>query len=216
MNKPLIQKIVIAIVVLILLAVGLAWIFRPKHKAPAVVQIQTTNQPMLGKPEAKVKLVVFEDLKCIACKNFNNTVFPKIKEKYIDTGLVNYTIINLAFIPGSMPAANAARCLYQENPQWFFIYVDHLYQNQPPEQDNWATIPKLVEFANVIPGVDQEKLSRCIYDSPYNELIEKNFALAKKVIGSPVLTPSLYINGRRVNPVTWDQIDQIIKNELNS
>ena len=57
-----------------------------------------------------------------------------------------------------MPAANAARCLYKQNPDWFFTFVDYVYQNQPPESEDWATIPRLVQFANVIPGVDAERL----------------------------------------------------------
>ncbi len=214
MNKSALRNIVIVVVLLAVLAVILAFLFKPKVRSSQAVSIPTADQPMLGKPNAKIKIVVFEDLKCIACKIFNNSVMPKIKQTYIDPGIANYTVINLAFIPGSMPAANAARCLYQDNPQWFFTFVDYVYQNQPPEQLDWATIPKLVEFAShSIPEVDKQKLSRCIYESPHTDFIEKNFEIAKKAIGETVMTPSIFINGHLAPEPSWKQIHDMIAAE---
>jgi protein-disulfide isomerase len=202
MNKSTITKIITVLVVLALIVAALLIFGRPHGEEAPKVQIDTTDQPTRGKADAKVQIVVFEDLKCIACKRFNNTVLPEIKKAYIDTGVANYTVISLAFIPGSMPAANAARCLYKQNPEWFFTFVDNVYQNQPPENQDWATIPKLVEFAKVIPNLDEEKLSRCIYDSPYTDFMQQNFQQALKLQGSSVETPAIYINGRLIQAVT--------------
>ena len=162
MNKSTLTKIIAAILTVVLLGAALVIFAKPKGKTATIQSIDTNGQPTLGKADAKVQIVIFEDLKCIACRNFNNNILPKIRQDYIDTGIANYTVINLAFIPGSMPAANAARCLYKENPEWFFKFVDNVYQHQPPEKQNWATIPQLIEFANVIPNVNTEKLSQCI------------------------------------------------------
>lgn len=205
-----ISKIVVFIAAMLVL--GAAWAFwgTPKTNNTPVVQIDTTDQPTRGNPKAKVHIVIFEDLKCMACRNFNNTVLPEIRKQYIDTGIAKYTVINVAFIPGSMPAANAARCLYKQNPDWFFAYVDHVYQNQPPENEDWATIPRLVQFANVIPGVDQDKLSHCIYDSPYTDFIQNNFKLAGKLQGSTVATPAVYVDGRFVDPPTVANLQKAI------
>lgn len=211
MNKPLVQKCVVAIAVLAVIAIAAAFLWKPRlHLAPAV-QIDTTDQPLMGNQGAKVHIVVFEDLKCIACKQFNNTVLPRLKEKYIDPGIANYTMINLAFIPGSMPAANAARCLYKENPAWFFEFTDDIYQHQPPESENWAIIPKLTEFASHIPGVDQEKLSRCIFESPYTGFMINNFKMAKKLQGDTVSTPAVYVNGHPVETPSLENIEATIQ-----
>lgn len=213
MNKSVVQKIIAAVVVLILLGLGLVFLAKPHDKRNPVLKIDTTDQPVLGKPDAKVHIVVFEDLKCIACKIYNNTVLPQIKTDYIDKGIANYTVINVAFIPGSMPAANAARCLYNQNPAWFFSFVDNVYKNQPPENEDWATIPRLVQFANVIPGVDADKLSHCIYDSPYTGFIQNNFAQAGKLQGSTISTPAIYINGRLVDPPSIETLSKAIDAE---
>lgn len=213
MNRSTLLKIISVIGVLVLLAVALAFFKKPPTKNGQVFTINTNDQPTMGKIDAGVQIVVFEDLKCIACKTFNNTVLPLIKKEYIDTGAAKYTVINLAFIPGSMPAANAARCLYKENPDWFFAFVDHVYQNQPPETEDWATIPKLVEFASAIPGVNPEKLSHCIYDSPYTDFILKNFEQARQLQGPSVSTPAVYVNGHFVEEPSALHVKKAIASE---
>lgn len=205
------KKIVISVVAIIILIAVLAVIFRPQPDLPKPVAINTQNQPILGQKNAKIHFVAFEDLKCVACKGFSNNLFPIIKQKYIDTNLANFTFINLAFIPNSVPAATAAHCLYIQNPQFFFPFVEYVYAHQPPEEENWATIPKLAEFASHIRGVNLQQLSQCIFESPYNDLLKKNFLLAEHIMGTPVMTPSLFINGVKVNPLTLEQIDKIIK-----
>jgi protein-disulfide isomerase len=211
MKKSLIQVAVLAVVAIVVLILILLWAFKPEIKLPTPVVIDTSDQPRTGNPDAKIHIVVFEDLKCIACKQFNNNLLPKIEKEYVDTGLANYTIINLAFIPGSLPAANAARCIYTQNPTQFFKFVNTVYQNQPPENQDWATIPKLMEFANNLTGIDNQKLSQCIYESPYTKFIQNNFELARRLQGEVVYTPTLYVNGYLVDPLTWDHFNKVIK-----
>ncbi len=205
-----IQKIVIIVVILAITILALSFIKKRHPNLPTSVKIDTADQPTMGNAKAKVHIVVFEDLKCIACRQFNNNLLPLLKQKYIETGVASYTVINVAFIPGSMSAANAARCLYREKPEWFFEFVDYVYQNQPSEQEDWATIPKLVEFASHIPNVNQQKLSRCIFESPYTSFIQNNLQQGEKLMGGTVYTPTVFINGYRVDPLTPQRIDQVI------
>lgn len=185
--------------------------FITKETLPKAVIINTDNQPVLGNTSAKIHIVSFEDLKCMNCARFNNAVFPAIKKKYIDTGIANYTMINLAFVPGSMPAANAARCVYQQNSDAFFDYVDAIFKNQPPENQNWATIPTLLTFAANVKGIDTDLLADCLIKSPHTSFIENNLQTAIAVMTPPVSTPTVYINGVLVKPLTEEQIDRVIK-----
>lgn len=211
MNKSIVKKIIILIGVLITLGVILGVAGKYSSPSKAAQTINTDDQPTMGNSKAKIHIVVFEDLKCIACRNFNNNVLPKIKSDYIDKGLAKYTVINLAFIPGSLPAANAARCLYKENPEWFFTFVNNIYLNQPPEKEDWATIPRLVQFAGVIPGLDTDKFSRCIYESPYTDFIQNNFKMAQNLQGSTVSTPAIFVNGRLVENPNFNNIKKAIE-----
>src|SRR3990167_10099812 len=156
---------VLFVISIVILGVVGFFIVKPilyKSDLPKPVTINTINQPMIGNPKAKIHFVVFEDLKCSNCARFNNTVFPYLKKKYIETSQANYTMINLAFIPGSMPAANAARCIYMQNNALFFDYIDAIYKNQPPEDSDWATVPKLMIIASRIKAIQSDQLAQCL------------------------------------------------------
>lgn len=210
-------KILMITVVLLVIAAIVFFILSPQHtksSLPTAVSINLNNQPTLGNPNAKLHIVAFEDLKCGNCMRYNETIFPALYNNYIKSSKANYTIINLAFIQGSLPAANAARCIYVQNHDAFFDYVKYIYAHQPPEDQDWATIPNLMLFATHVSGIDSDKLANCLVASPYAQFFMDNLTLATKVMGSNVATPTLYINGIKVDPLTWDHIQQII-NQLS-
>jgi protein-disulfide isomerase len=202
-NKPLIIVTIIACVVAAGLIMGLT---RKKVVAPLSTVINTANQPTLGQANAPVSVVVFEDLKCPVCAEFNKAIFPKVIKPAIDEGKIKYTMITLAFIPGSIPAGNAALCLYKKDKNYFFPFVDYLFQHQGDESKDWATVPTLLSFArNAIPSLssaDQEELSRCISAGTYTSALADNLAIAEKAMPSGVGTPTIYINGKMVRPLS--------------
>lgn len=205
--KPVVIVTAIAAIIVSVLAVALT----SQTKLPKPVRIATAGNPTFGNKNARVQLVAFEDLKCGNCKIYNNTLLPKIKKKYIDTGIAKYTMIVVAFIPGSIPAANAALCLYHQNKNFYFPFVKYLYQHQPPEQDNWATIPSLLKFAKTsVPQANLQKLSNCIFASEHTDTINANFKLGMKIMHGQLATPTLYVNGMIVQPLTMKRLDQLI------
>lgn len=209
-----IQIAVIVIVLLVIVAALIAYFCRPVKMSsppPPPVAIDTTNQPTEGNATAKVHIVAFEDLKCFNCKRYELNIFPKIKELYIDTNKASYSFINLAFIFGSMPAANAARCLYDQNPAYFFPFVHYVYSHQPPESEDWATIPALMDMASHIQGVDKDKLSQCLVTSPNMTLINNNLVMAVKIMNGKVETPSVYVNGMIARPLTLERIQELVR-----
>lgn len=204
---------VLFVISIVILGVVGFFIVKPilyKSDLPKPVTINTINQPMIGNPKAKIHFVVFEDLKCSNCARFNNTVFPYLKKKYIETSQANYTMINLAFIPGSMSAANAARCVYMQNNALFFPYIDYIYHHQLPEDQDWANIPTLLNYASKIEGIDVIKLGVCMLKSPYNQFISDNLKQASVLMNGVVATPTLYINGIRVKNLTQSDIDEVV------
>lgn len=212
-NNKLIKITILCVLVLVAIASVSLLYFRPlliRAHLPKPVKIDTTHQPTLGNPNAKIHIVVFEDLKCVNCARFNNTVMPYIKKRYIDPGRAKYTMINLAFISGSLPAANTAHCIYMQNPASFFDFVDMIFHNQPPEEQNWATIPALMTLAAKIQGMNTDQLASCMIDNTYAPLIENNLKQAMKLMNQAVETPAIYVNGIRVSPATKAQLDLVI------
>ncbi|MCX7125876.1 MAG: thioredoxin domain-containing protein [Gammaproteobacteria bacterium] len=212
-NNSLIKIAILSILALVIVAVIAFVIIKPimfKKDLPKPITIDTQNQPTLGNPKAKITMVAFEDLKCSNCARFNTQIMPHIKKHFIDTGIAKYIMINLAFIQGSMPAANAARCVYMQNNNLFFGFTDYLFQHQPPEDQDWATIPTLMIDAGKIKGINTDQLAQCLVKSPYDQFIQNNLKQAMAIMDKSVATPTLYINGIKVDPLTKKQIDLII------
>ena len=84
-NKPLIILTILACVVAAALIMGLT---RKKESAHSLTVINTAGQPTLGQANARVSVVVFEDLKCPVCAEFNKVIFPKVIKPAIDEGKI--------------------------------------------------------------------------------------------------------------------------------
>lgn len=213
-NNKAIKIAIISVIAVVVIAAVVIFFIQPlfsKKALPQPIVINTQNQPTLGNPKAKIHIVAFEDLKCSNCARFNQELMPYIKKQFIDTGIAKYTLINLAFINGSMPAANAAHCVYLQNNALFFDYTDYIFKHQPPENQDWATVPTLLTFAATIKGINTDELAQCLVKSPYDQFIHANLAQAIKIMPNGIVsTPTLYINGIIVRPLTQSQIEKVI------
>ncbi|MCH9608799.1 MAG: hypothetical protein S4CHLAM45_07110 [Chlamydiales bacterium] len=192
-------------------------IFFLKTHLPDSIVINTKGQPTIGYTKSLVHIVVFEEPKCSNCKEYNNTIFPKIKKTFIDTHLASYTSIPVSFLPGSMPAAVALLCVYYGDPLYpnndlFFAYLDYMYEHQPKENTDWATTDQLLEFASkASPAIETEKLRKCIDRSVYRSKIAQNTDYGKKVMGGRIMTPTVYVNGIEVKELTFESISDLIE-----
>ncbi len=206
MNKALVS-ITLSILAVLLFAV---LIFNKVQRVdlPPAQQINISGQPTIG--QGKITIVAFEDMKCSNCKRYATEIYPHIKSHYIDTGKATYVLIPLAFIQNSIPAGNAALCVYHQKPELFFQYVDYLYQHQPDEALDWATPETLTQFAQQVPGIDMQRFAACIQNNTYYTQLQQNLGLAGKVMGDTIQTPTLYINGYLVTPMTIEQIEKVI------
>jgi len=206
------KRFVISIVILIVVVVAAFLVFKPKNTAPppAHILIDATGQPTTGNPKAPLHIIAFEDLKCANCRRYNMSVYPKIKANYINTHRAQYTVIPLSFLPSSAPAGNAALCLYHQKPSFFFDFVEYVYLHQPPESTNWATLSALLQMANQsTPSADMNALSHCMMNNKYVNQLANNLKIAQSIMHHGVQTPSVYVNGVLVRPLTFEHFNQI-------
>lgn len=162
------------------------------------------QQPMLGDPEAPVKIVEFGDYKCPVCQQFDAKLFPKIKKNFIDTGKVAYYFMNFPIIPGSVPAELASESVFHHSPDLFWKYHDAIYANQGPEDEDWATAEFLVQLAKKhVPGIDTEQLKKDIEEQTYLDEVksDKQKGNSLGVQG----TPTLFVDGEMLD---WEHTSQ--------
>lgn len=156
------------------------------------------SQPVLGGPDAPVKIVEFGDYKCPVCQQFDAAFFPKIKKDFIDTGKVAYYFMNYPIIEGSMPAALASESVYHNSPDQFWAYHDAIYANQGSESENWATTDFLIHLAKMhVPEIDTEQLRKDIEEKTYLDQIKKEKQKGETL--GVQGTPTIFVNGEMLD-----------------
>ncbi|WP_460327649.1 DsbA family protein [Paenibacillus sp. YSY-4.3] len=200
----------------VLLALCIIVLLIPTKPSDKAESFDYASLPVLGDPNASIKIVEFGDYKCPACSIFNELVKPQIQSDYVDQGKAAFYFMNYPFIgPDSDTAALAAQAVYHQSNEAFWTYFDALYKNQPDEREQWATVDYLVELAQKESiDVDYDLLRKDIEEKTYqNEVDEhRNKANQLRVQG----TPSIFVNGKPYNGNFGDytEIKKVIENEL--
>ena len=146
-----------------------------------------------GNKDSKVKLMVFESLTCSHCANFHINIYPKLKEDFIDKGLLS---VEFKSFPLDIIAFNASKIAHCKNDGDTKI-LHHLYLNQ----DKWIKGKNELE-AN-------QALKKFIDSTQYNLDFEK--CLSNKKTEDHILedridgvkkydvkaTPTVIINGKK-------------------
>lgn len=204
-------------IAILLFGIGLVVCIVQKEEG---VKLEVGDQPTIGYAKAAVHVVVFEEPKCIDCKHFNESIYPLIKKKYIDTNKIRYTVIPVSFLQGSMPAAVALYCAYYQDPVYpnsevFFTYLDYLFTHQPTEASDWATPEKLLEMAqDSSKAIQPDQLKGCIDKQTYRIRVEKNNAYGRKLMNGSLVTPTVYVDGIRVEKLSANSVERLIKKQL--
>lgn len=192
----------------------------PTSLNPEAVNFRLDKQPSLGDPQAPIKVVEFADFKCPACKTFETTVFPQLKQDYIDTGKVQFFFINFPLPLGidSYTAADAAECVYHQNEAAFWAYYRTVYQNQGEERDTWATTSMLLslvqEHVQPLAGVNITELEKCIAEKRYEKDVEEDKKIG--IMAGVTGTPTIFVNKKQVDRWwPYANVKAAIEKELN-
>jgi protein-disulfide isomerase len=168
----------------------------------------------IGSAEAKVTIKVFSSLTCPHCASFHSNIFEKLKEEYINKGLVKFE--HHAF-PLDLAALNAeviVRC--QDNNEKKFELLTEIYN----KQTTWAVgsdinkINKLIKKVGLNFDLSDEKMDVCLKnDLAQDEILEQRIEAQKKYkIES---TPTIIINGKKYSgKVDYEQFKKVIDKKL--
>lgn len=186
--------------------------------------INTDMQPTIGYPKAKVQVVALLEPKCPDSKRYYDDVYSKFEEEFINTNKVRYTVIPVSFLPHSMPAAIALLCVYNQDPQYpnadlFFDYLHYIYQHQPPERENWATVENMQKFAAATsPAIQLDRLKDCMTTQKYRVQIQKNTDYGNRLMKGHLSTPTVFVDGIQVenkeDTIDWNNLKRAIQQAL--
>jgi protein-disulfide isomerase len=92
---------------------------KPKPLPSEPVDISTAR--VIGRPSAKLAVILYSDFQCPFCANFANGTLPEILKQFVDTGKVQFAFRHLplqAIHPFALKAAEAAECGGAQGKFW--------------------------------------------------------------------------------------------------
>lgn len=126
------------------------------------LDLDISQNPSLGDPQAPVMMVNYSSYYCGFCSAFKLNIFPKIKEKYIDTGLVYYV-----YKDAGSPNDNvflSAHCANEQNQFW--AYQNLLIEKGVKGEEDLLTYAQELKL-------DTQLFQTCLNNSDkYSPLIE--------------------------------------------
>lgn len=162
---------------------------------------------VVGSDDAKVTVIEYASLTCSHCANFHANTWPKLKEKYVDTGKVRFILREFPLDPLAMAGFMLARCNGNER---FYPISDLLME----QQRNWAFTEKPVDALFSLAkqaGFTQESAEACLkrqdlYDAV---LAVKNHGAEKLRVQS---TPTFFVNGQRHSgALTFAEFEKVLQ-----
>lgn len=178
------------------------------------------NGAKLGKDDAPIKLVAYEDFQCPFCLQYTANQEGELIEKYVKTGEVQLEFRHLAILGAeSVRAAIASQCAADQNKFW--EYQNKLFRVQA-EAGQFKAEKKdagrfsdgnLKGFAKGL-GLSSETFDKCLDTSQHLNVVQQHLldARALKITATPgfVVNGSPLGSGSPTNVEGWKSIfDQV-------
>jgi protein-disulfide isomerase len=207
------QRLIVVIVIIVAALVVVGLLVLPNF-TPVGEVVSITPQPhpdaqgmAIGDPDAPVRIDVFEDFQCPACRTFTENYEPLIVSNDVSAGRVYYVFRHWPFIgPESLQAANASMCANAQGRFW--DYHDMLFQNQTGENVGAFADRRLVAFAENL-GLNMSDFNACFRSNEYQAEIQSDYSEGTQLgVGG---TPSVFVNGVQLSPGLIPSYDQIVE-----
>jgi protein-disulfide isomerase len=158
---------------------------------------------MIGSDKAPVTIIEYASMTCPHCAHFSATTFPELKQRYIDTGKVRFTL--RAFPLDALAAAGfmLAVCGGKEK---YMPMLEVLFAKQP----DWIVkepLPPLKSIAKQF-GFTEDQFNQCLANQKVLDGVQqvRDHAVEKLGVNS---TPTFFVNGKKL---TGDlSIEQLAK-----
>ena len=127
----------------------------PPFAGPALAETVSTAELMkpealpdlaLGDDKAPVTIIEYASMTCPHCAHFQETTFPELKKRYIDTGKVRYILRDFPLDSLAGAAFVFAHCAGKDDKNKYYAVIDTLFR----QQRQWAVekpIPPLMAIA---------------------------------------------------------------------
>lgn len=182
----------------------------PKTKDVSAAEVAKPGElaeVVLGKADAPITIIEYASITCGHCGHFHREMLPKLKAKYIDTGVAKLYIREFPLESVAAASSMLARCA---GPSKTYEVIETLFERQQKWLAGNDVRNALVAIMKEH-GMDEAGFTSCLEDR----------ALLKKISGvrdrgnrefGVNSTPTFFINGKAlVGPRSIDEFTAIIE-----
>jgi protein-disulfide isomerase len=167
--------------------------------AADVAKPQSLPDMALGPANATVTVTEYASMTCPHCAAFTETVFPKIKSEYIDSGKIRFVFREFPLDIKAAAGSMLARCIAKDDAPKYFAVIDLLFK----QQSDWVmknTTETLIRIGKQA-GLTQQAVEDCLKDQALLDKIAADQKFANEVL-KVNSTPTFFINGEMVKGET--------------
>jgi len=177
---------------------------------------------VMGNPNAPVKLIEYGSLSCPHCAKLAQEGYPTLVGQFVGSGKMSLEFRSFAIHPQDVPLTVLAECAGTET---FFPLAEELYKNYDavteatmkgadkakaigtlPENQRFVALADALGFTDFFAarGLSKDQQKACLADPAKATAVAKlSETYSNEGIDS---TPTLLINGTKVEGATWDEL----------
>lgn len=210
---------------------AIAKITPPAGKAWIDVIAETSDGGVrMGNPDAPIKLIEYGSLSCPGCAKLAQEGYAPLVSNYVASGRVSFEFRSFAIHPQDVPLTVLVRCGSKEA---FFPLVEQIYANfdamnapyndqatmaraeaamQLAPEQRWGAFADTVGYTQFFAqrGVAVDQAKACLADLPKAKQVAE---YAQKYGADGVTgTPTLKINGTKLDDTSWKALEVALQN----
>ena len=186
-------------------------IVQEESSSPAQDSASTASTKEQSTP--KISLVTVEefgDFQCSHCMQFALGMGKQLKEDFVSTGQIRFVFRHFPFLgEESFRASEATECAADQNKFWEFH--DTVFENWKGVNEGRFSDDNLKGFASLL-QLDRAAFDSCLDSGKYRGKVEADLRLGERL--GVYSTPTLFVNRRKVEPASYDELARIIESAI--
>jgi protein-disulfide isomerase len=180
---------------------------------PGAIAMEPVSLPdmALGSRNAPVTIIDYSSMTCSHCAQFEQTVLPILKSRYIDTGYVHFVFREFPLDVKAAGASMLARCIANDEPNRYFSAIDTMFRQQDQLINDAINTLKDIGLQF---GMSDQQVESCLKDQSLLDRISADQKIASNMV-KIASTPTFIINGRAYKGyMPFEEMDSIIRSQL--
>jgi protein-disulfide isomerase len=138
-----------------------------RSDATSPLGVDYAGNPVMGSPDAPLRLYYWSDYQCPYCAEFDANTLPRLATEYVESGDLAVVFLEFPlFGRDSETAARLSKCVWrtvrERDPDAWGEWHHYVFRQQGPKNSGWASKSRLYDHTAAVDGVSVDETRRCL------------------------------------------------------